>query len=194
MDLTRILEKSQRNTMHRRIPPPLIEKPSSPIQMIKIILIRLTPPERHIRNLKIAPEMARRVAIRLHVMFGPPRTIRQPPHRIVVVQIFWMLSNEFCRLGPESRNRLRSIVEVDREAVGFVAVGHEAEYIVINVAEEMHFRLHAPVELYVCERRVFVEEPTVPAAHLMVGFHASILNIVFLQYLCALLKKLVIDP
>jgi hypothetical protein len=127
-------------------------------------------------------------------MFRPSSTIRQPHHRIVVMQILWMLRDEFSGFGPESRDRLRRIVEIDCEAVGFVVICHEAEYVVIDVAEEMDLGFYAPVELHVCQRRVLVEKAAVPAAHLVVGFHASVLNIVLLQYLRRFFEQLVVDP
>ena len=105
-----------------------------------------------------------------------------------------MLRDEFRRFGPQSGDRLRCVVEIDREAVRFVVVCHEAEDVVIHVAEEMDFGLHAPVELRVGQSGVLVEEATVPAAHLMVGFHVSVLDIVLLQYLSRFFEQLVVDP
>lgn len=64
MNLTGILKQPQRNTMHRRITPPLVKEPTRTIQMCKILLIRLTPPKAHISDFKITPEMTRRVAMR----------------------------------------------------------------------------------------------------------------------------------
>lgn len=62
-------------------------------------------------------------------------------------------------------------------------VGHIAEDVVIDVAEEMNFGFHSPVKLHVCQGRVFVEQAAVPTAHLMVGFHAAVLDVVFLENL-----------
>ena len=64
---------------------------------------------------------------------------------------------------------MRGVVEVDGEAVGFVVVGHVAEDVVVDVAEEMDFGFDAPVVSCVFEGGVVVEEAAVPAAHLVVG-------------------------
>jgi hypothetical protein len=65
MDLARILEQAQRDTMNWRVTPSLIKESTGTIQMIEIILIRLTPPEIHIRYLEIAPEMAGAISVGL---------------------------------------------------------------------------------------------------------------------------------
>ena len=181
MNPTRILKQTQRNTMHRRITPSLVEEPTRTIQMIEIILVRLTPPERHIRNLEITPEMTRTVSIRLIIMLWSPLAIRQPLHRIIFMKYFRMPRHKLHGLGPKGSNRLRRIVKVDREAVGLVVVRHVAEDVVIDIAEEMDFGLDAPVELCVFECWVFVEETTIPAAHLVVGFHGPILDVLFFE-------------
>lgn len=91
-----------------------------------------------------------------------------------------MLGDEFGGLRPQCRDRCGSIVEVDGEAIGLIVVCHEAEDIVVNVAEEVYLGLDAPVELGVLQRRVFVKEATIPATHLMVGFQVGILNVIML--------------
>jgi hypothetical protein len=58
-------------------------------------------------------------------------------------------------------------------------VRHKTEDVVIHVTEEVNFWLYSPVVLHVCQSRVFVEEPTVPSAHLMVGLQGSVLYVVF---------------
>ena len=53
---------------------------------------------------------------------------------------------------------MRGVVQVDGEAVSLVAVGHVAEHVVVNVAEEVDLGLHAPVIARVGKGRVMVEE------------------------------------
>jgi hypothetical protein len=110
------------------------------------------------------------------------------------MQILGVRGNELHRLGPEGGDGGRRIVEVDGEAVGLVVVCHVAEDVVVDVAEEMHLGLHAPVELCVGECRVLVEETAVPAAHLMVGFHGAVLDVVLLEDLGRFFEELVVDP
>ena len=105
-----------------------------------------------------------------------------------------MGSDELRGFRPQRRDRLRRIVQVDREAVRFVVVLHVSENIVVHIAEEMDLWLNSPVVLCVRKRRVLVEKTAVPTAHLMVGLHSSVLNIVLLQDLGRFLEKLLVDP
>jgi len=83
-----------------------------------------------------------------------------------------MRSEEFERLEPEGGDALGGVVDVDVEAVGLVMVGHVAENVIVDVAEEFDLGLHTPVVFGVCERWVVVEHAGIPAAHLVVGFKA----------------------
>lgn len=155
--------------MHGGIAPSLVKEPSRTIQMFEIVLVCSTSPKLHVGNLKIAPEMTGRVTVGLDVMPRPSRAILQPLPRVVFALVFWVGGQEFQRLGPQGRDALRGVVQVDSEAVGFVVIGHVAEDVVVNVTEKVHFGLHAPVIACVGKGRVVVEKAGVPAAHLVVG-------------------------
>lgn len=158
MDFTRILEQSQRDRMHGSISPSLVKEPPGAIQMLEIILVCLAPPKLHVRNLEVAPEVTGRVAVRFDVVLRPPRAVLQPRARVVLVLVFRVRGQELERLRPEGGDALRGVVQVDGEAVRFVAVGHVAEHVVVDVAEEVHLRLHSPVIARVGQGRVMVEE------------------------------------
>lgn len=91
-----------------------------------------------------------------------------------------MVGKELGRLGPERRDGVGGVVEIDREAVRLVVVLHVSEHVVVDIAEEVHFRLDAPVVLCIGECGVLVEKTTVPAAHLVVGDLVGVLDIVLL--------------
>ena len=196
MNLTLILKQPQRNRMHRRIPPPLIKEPARPIQMVEIILIRLTPPKLHVSDFEIAPEMTRRISIRFFIMFRSALLILQPRSRIlgVVFQVFGVGFGETHCFGPQRGDGFGIVVEVDGEAVGFVVVLHVAENIVVNVAEEMHFGFDPPVVAYVFEGRVTVEETAVPATHLVVGDHGAVLGAFFGEHAAAFAHEVGVYP
>lgn len=78
--------------MHRSITPSLIKEASSAVQVIEVVLISLTPPKVHVRNLEVTPEMACGVSISVDSIVFPPLAIRQPIHRIVLVHMLWMFS------------------------------------------------------------------------------------------------------
>ena len=58
MNFAHILEQTKSNGMNRCITPSLIKETTGSVEKIEIILVCLTPPEIHIRNLEIGPEMA----------------------------------------------------------------------------------------------------------------------------------------
>lgn len=71
---------------------------------------------------------------------------------------------------------------------------HVSEDIVVNVAEEMNLGLDSPVVPCVLERRVLIEEATVPSTHLVVGDHLGVLHTLLLQELGRFIVVLSIDP
>lgn len=68
-----------------------------------------------------------------------------------------MLRNELRCFGPQGWYRLRRIVKIDCETISLVVIRHIPEDIVVNITEEMNLRLNTPVELSICESRMFVE-------------------------------------
>lgn len=85
MDSILVFEQPECNTVDGRISPTLIEEPASSVEMVEIVLICLTPPEVHVANFKVTPEMARGVAISLVPVVRPSRLVRQPVNGIVLV-------------------------------------------------------------------------------------------------------------
>ena len=108
-----ILKQPQRNTMHRRISPPLIEEASSPVQMLKVRRIRLASPERQAANLKVAPEMTRAVAVGCGGVRGAVRAVGDPAEGVVGMKVLFCdaggSEETFC-FGPERRDGERGVV------------------------------------------------------------------------------------
>ena len=196
MNLTLILKQTQRNRMHRRIPPPLIKEPTRPIQMVEIILIRLTPPKLHVCDFEVAPEMTCRISVRLFIMFRSALFILQPRLGVfgVVFQVFRVHFDETHCFGPQRGDGFWVVVKVDGESVGFVVVLHVAEDVVINVAEEMHFGFDPPVIADVLEGGVAVEETAVPATHLVVGDYGAVLAAFFGEHAAAFAYEVGVNP
>lgn len=182
--------------MHGRIPPPLIKEPPRTIQMVEIILIRPTPPKLHVRDLEIAPEMTRRVSVRLFIVLGPALLVLQPRSRGVGVgfQVLGMGFGETHCFGPEGGHGFGVVVEVDGEAVGFVVVLHVAEDVIVDVAEEMHFGFHPPVISYIFQCRVVVKHAAIPTTHLVVGDHVAVLGASVGENLAAFAHQVVVYP
>lgn len=194
MNITSVLEQAQCDGMDGCVAPSLVEEPSRSVQMIEVIFIRLTSPKLHVGDLEVGPEMTRRVAVRLPIVLGPPVAVLQPVHRVVGVYVFRVRGEELHGLGPQGRDALGRIVQVDGEAEGLVVVFHVAEDVVVDVAEEVHFRLHAPVVPGVGEGGVFVEHAAVPATHLVVGHEVAVLHVLLFKHLGRFLEEVVVYP
>ena len=197
MNLIPILKQPQRNTMHRRIPPSFIKEPSSAVQMLEIRRVRLAPPERQTANLKVTPEMTRAVAMRGGGVRGTVRAVGDPAEGVVGVEI--LLSHagrceEALCFRPERGDGEGRVVEVYGEAVGLITVGHIAEDVIVDVAEEVDVGLDAPVEIHVGEGGVVREEARIPAAHLVVGYLVGVLNAVFGEDGCGFGEERWVDP
>lgn len=162
--------------------------------MIEIVLVNLAAPEIHIRNLKVRPEMTRRVTVRQLVMFRSTFAVGEPLHGVVAVEVFGMRSQELDSFGPERGNTLRRVVEVDGEAVGLVVVFHVAEDIVIDIAEEMDVWFDAPIPLRFLQRRMLVEHAAIPSTHLVVGLQVPVFNVLLFQNLRGLLVEFFVNP
>lgn len=152
--------------MNRRITEPLIIKPAPPIQPLEILFIRLTPKKAQITDLEIAKELAV-VVVTAVVLVQKPVEIR------LGVYEFRVRVDEAHGPAPEARETARVVEDVHGEAVLDVVVAHEAEDVVVDVAEVVHVGLDAPVEVEFEEARVPVEETGVPAAHVSVGDHPA---------------------
>lgn len=180
--------------MYGCVSPSLIKEPTSVIQMLEIVFINFASPKIHARNFKITPEVAGWVSIGLLIMPWPPGVVFQPFSSVVRVLIFWVGSQKFHRLWPEGLDAFWGVVQVYGEAVCFVVVFHVAENIVVYVAEEVDFGLHAPVVFCMGEGGVFVEEAGVPTAHLMVRNEISVLNTFLFEDLSGFRKEVIVDP
>lgn len=194
MNLALVLEQTKRDTVDGCVTPSLIEETTSAVQVIEVVLVDLATPKVHVGNLKVAPEVASRVTLGLLIVTGAALLISHPLESIVLVQVVGVLRNELAGLGPQGGNRLGRIVEVDCEAICLVVVLHIAEHIVVDVAEEVNFRLDAPIELGVLEGRVLVKETAVPSAHLVIRQLVGVLDVVFLEDLHGLGVEIVVDP
>ena len=193
MDLARILKQAQSDGVNRCVAPPLVEETPRAIQMLEILFINFTPPEFHICNLEITPEMTCRIPIRLIIMLWPSLAIRQPLLGVVFDFILRVRGQKLLRLRPQRGYRLRRIVQINRKPVGFVVVFHVAEDVIVDVAKEVDFRLDAPVVADVGQRGVVVEHAGVPAAHLVVGDFAGVLDVLLFEHFGGFFKEVVVD-
>lgn len=193
VNLALVLKQTQRNTVHGGITPALVEETAGAVEVVKVVRVGLAAPDVQVGNLKVGPEVACGVAVGLVVVLGAAHAVRQPVHGIVGVDVLRVLGDELDRLRPQGWDGLWSVKEVDGEPVRLVVVLHVAEDIVVDVAEEVHLGLDAPVELNVLQSLVAVEQAAVPAAHLVVRDLVGILDFVLLENLDRLGVQVLVD-
>jgi hypothetical protein len=73
-------------------------------------------------------------------------------------------------------------------------VGHVAEHIIVDIAEEMYVWLDAPIPVDIFQRGMVREETGVPAAHLVVGYLVCVLYAVFGEDVCRLNVQIGVYP
>lgn len=194
MDPVLILEETQRNTVHGGITPPFVKEAASAVQVVEVVFVGLAPPEAHIGNLKVTPEVASRVAIGFPGVLRAAEGVCQPAYSVVLVDILGVVGHELDRLRPQRWDGGWGIIKVDGEAVRLVVFLHEAEDVVVDIAEEVHLGLNAPIVLSIRQSRVLVEQAAVPPAHLVVGELIGVLNLVVQQELDGFLVEVLVDP
>lgn len=131
--------------MDRSVTPSFVEEATSVIEIVKVSRVFVPPEEVHVANLEVGPEMAGRVSVGIAGVFGSELVISQPCHHIIIGEVGRIRGEELLRCWPKFRDTLGCVEKVDRETVGLVAVLHEPEDIVVNVAEELDLGLNAPV-------------------------------------------------
>lgn len=83
MDPTLVLEQAKRNTVYRSISPTLVEEATSSVEVIEVVLVRLAPPEVHVANFEVAPEVTRRVPIGLVPVVWSSSLVHKPIDGVV---------------------------------------------------------------------------------------------------------------
>lgn len=123
-------EHGHTQSMYRSISKSLIVKASSSIQPVKVSFIRFAAEEVQISNLKVGEELA---IVVISAIVG----VKQPVQVGIGVYQLWMGVDERAGARPEGRERAGVIKDIHVEAVLHVVVAHEAEDVVVDVAEEV---------------------------------------------------------
>lgn len=168
MDLALIFKQTESNTMNGGIAPSFIKETTRTVKVIKVVFVGLASPKLHVSNLKIAPEMARRIPLSLSIRLWSTNIISDPANSTVLMNVSWVLGQELDRFRPQRRKGLWVVVKVDRKPVCLVVVVHVAEDVVVDIAEEVHIWLHTPVVADILEGWMLVEETAIPSTHLVV--------------------------
>jgi hypothetical protein len=121
-----------RNTqcMNRRISKSLIVETSTSVQPVKILLIGLPTEETQIADFEIGEELA------IVVVTAVVR-IEQPVEVGIRMDELRVSVDEGAGARPEGRERTSVVEDVHVEAVLHVVIAHEAEDVVVDIAEEV---------------------------------------------------------
>lgn len=86
VDLALVHEKRHSNGMDWSITPPFVKKSTCFIQIFKILQVCWRVPEGQFSNFEVGPEMA--------TVISETAIVRNPIHKIVLVQVAWMFLDE----------------------------------------------------------------------------------------------------
>ena len=123
-------EHSHTQSMYGRISKSLIVEASSSIQPVKISFIGFAAEEVQVPNLEIGEKLA---VVVVSAIMG----VKQPIQISIRVYQLWMSVDERSGSRPEGRERAGVVEDIHVETVLHVVIAHEAEDIIVNVAEKM---------------------------------------------------------
>lgn len=180
-------EHGHTQSMYRRISKSLVVEAASSIQPVKVSFIRFAAEEVQIPNLEVREELA---VVVVSAIVG----VKQPVQVGIRMYQLWMGVDERASARPERRKGASVVEDIHVETVFHVVIAHEAEDIVVNVAEEVDIRLNPPIPVKILEPWMLVEESTVPTAHVSIADHPSFPNSNGTQVFQAIHEPPLINP
>lgn len=123
-------EHSHTQSMYRRISKSLVVEASSPVQPIKVSLVRFAAEEVQVPNLEVGEKLA---VIVVSAVVG----VKQPVQVGIRMNQLGMGVDERAGARPEGRKGSSVIEDIHIEAVLHVVIAHEAEDVIVNIAEEV---------------------------------------------------------
>lgn len=121
---------SHTQSVYRCISKSLVVEAPSSIQPVKISFVRFSAEEIQVPNLKVREELA---IVVVSTIVG----VKQPVQIGIRVYQLWMGVDERAGAGPEGRKGSSVVEDVHVETVLHAVIAHEAEDVVVNVAEEV---------------------------------------------------------
>lgn len=120
--------------------------------------------------------------------------IAEEGHGIFSVNVLGVSLDELLHAFPQCRNGLDVFVQAQHEAVLFLVVLHELEWVVLNVTEELDARFDTPVVLKLHHQRVTEEETRLESAHVSIADRVSIDDLSLSHILTNSFSLLLINP
>lgn len=185
VNLLLLQHQSSSNTMHRSITPSLVEESSVLIQGVEVVRVCLASEPVEVADLEVRPHVA--------VVVGLTAVVGNEVHGVVRGDVLRVVLHEILDTVPERWNSLNVLVQRKHERVLLAVVPHELESIIVDIAEQLHARLHTPIPLIVKHQLLLEEETRLKAAHMAVRNRVAINDLALLHILTDLLSLLLIN-
>lgn len=119
--------------------------------------------------------------------------VAKEAHRVPFSNVLRVVLHELLDTVPESGNRLHVFVQAEHEAVLLVILLHEAEGVVVDIAEQLDAGLDAPVVFVVHHQRLTEEKARLEAAHVAVADAVTVDDLALGHVLAHLLGLVLVD-
>lgn len=100
--------------------------------------------------------------------------VTEEAHGVALGNVLGVVLDELLGAVPESGDGLDVLVQAQNEAVLLVVLLHEAERIVVDIAEELNGGLNTPVVVVVHHGRLAEEETRLETAHVAVAHRVAV--------------------
>ncbi|TKW55601.1 hypothetical protein CTA1_12336 [Colletotrichum tanaceti] len=128
------------------------------------------------------------------VVVGITAVITQEAHGIALCNVLGVVLHELLGAVPERWDSLDVLVQAQDEAVLLVVLLHEAEGIIVNIAEELDGGLDAPVVVVVQHGFLLEEEARLEATHVAVAHRVAVDDLALGHVLANLAGLFLVNP
>jgi len=119
--------------------------------------------------------------------------IAQESHRVSFRNMLGVVLDKLLDAFPEGGDSLDVFVQTEHKTVLLVVFLHEAEWVIMNIAEQLDARLNAPVVFVVHHQRLTEEESRLKTAHVSVADTVAVNNLALGHVLANLSRPFLVD-
>lgn len=191
--------------VHRRIAPALVKETAILVERLEVVEVSLGAEPSETANFKVGPlerdvsmrclqiEMKKGNAYKVAFVVGLAAVVAEEAHGVALGNVLWVVLDKLLDAIPESGDGLDVLVQAKNEAVLLVVLVHEAEGVVVDVAEQLDAGLHTPVVVVVEHELLSEEETGLKSAHVAVADAVAIDDLFGSHVLAHLLGLLLVD-
>lgn len=128
------------------------------------------------------------------LIVGLSAVVGDKGHGVVLGDVLGELGNVLGDTVPQSWDRLNVLVQTQHKAVLLLVLSHEAEWVVVNIAEKLNARLNTPVPFVLEHERVAEEESGFVAAHVPVADRVTVDDLSPRHVFSCLFRLLLVNP